>query len=200
MTTGTPERLRVALLVHTVESPPATGMEQAACRLAAGLGALGHEAHVLSSHRFATRATVEDGVRVLRTRRLPEAPLRWRGFTGPLTHLPLTLRSLASGRYDIVHAFSPEDAAIALLWRRRSGVPAVFTAAEPLGRDRLADRRLRLRLVASAVEESDAVTAPTRELASLVSRWLAVEAAVVDPGDAAAHEGLYRRLLARRTR
>jgi hypothetical protein len=189
------ERLRVALLAHTIEDPAPTWLAAAAA-----LQDIGHDAVVLSSHRHPTRETTEHGVRVVRIARLPEAPLRWRGFTGPLTHAPLTLRALARGGYDAVHAFSPEDAAIALLSRRRTGTPVVFTAADPLDRDRLADRRLRLRLVQAAVEESDAVTAPTDALAALVERWLAVDAAVLDPRDGAAQVDLYRRLLATRNR
>ena len=112
----------------------------------------------------------------------------------------VTARALARSSYDVVHAFSPEDAWIALRWQRRSGRPVVFTAAEPLARDRLADRRLRLRAVRAAVEDSDAVIAPSDELAGLVSRWLAVQADTVDARDAAAHERLYREVIARRSR
>lgn len=200
MSAGPDEPLRVAVLVHTLGSPPAAGMEEMALQVAAALAGRGHRATVLSSHRFATREDEELGVPVIRSRRLPEAPLRWRGFTGPLTHAPLTARALAAGRYDVVHAFSPEDAAIALLSRRRTGSPVVFTAADPLDRSRLADRRLRLRCVTAAVEDSDALTAPTEALAGLVQRWLAADAEVIDPRDAAGHERVYRRLRARRTR
>ena len=185
--------LRVALLEHTVGGG-------AALRTARALVAGGCEARVISSHPRPTRTSLEDGVEVVRIARLPEAPLRYRGFTGPLTHAPLVLRTLARRGYDVVHAFSPEDAAIALRSRRATGTPVVFTAAEPLTRDRLADRRLRLRLVQAAVEESDALTAPTGELAQIAARWLAVDAQVIDPADAAAHERLYRDLVARRRR
>lgn len=200
MTAENSPPLRVVLLAHTVGAPAAAGMEQTALRVASALGDAGHEAVVLSSHPSATRESVENGVRVVRLPRLPEAPLRWRGFTGPLTHAPLVLRALASAPFDVAHAFSPQDAWMALRWRRRSGRPVVFTAADPLTRDRLADRRLRLRLVQAAVEDSDAVTAPTDELAAVVARWLAVDTTVIAPGDGAAHERLYRALLTTRMR
>ena len=186
-------RLRVALVEHTVSN-------DAARRTARALVADGCEARVISSHPRPTRASLEDGVEVVRVARLPEAPLRYRGFTGPITHAPLALRALARDEYDVVHAFSPEDAAIALRSRHATGAPVVFTAAEPLTRDRLADRRLRLRFVQAAVEGSDALTATTDEFAELAARWLAVDAQVIDPADAAAHERLYRELVARRRR
>jgi hypothetical protein len=167
---------------------------------AAALAKDGHDVRVLSSHRHATRATTEGGVSVVRTARLPEAPLRHRGFTGPLTHAPLTLRALMTGGYDVAHAFTPEDAWIAIRWRRRSERPVLFTVAEPLARDRLSDRRLRLRAVQAAADETDAVTATSEELAEIAARWLAVEPTVIDPADGAGHAALYRDVIARRRR
>ena len=184
--------MKVALVAHTVDGPDAAPIS-----VAAALQEAGHEPVVLSSHRHRTRETTEHGVRVVRVARLPEAPLRYRGFTGPITHAPLMLRALKRGGYEIVQAFTPEDAWIAL---RGADAPVVFTAAEQLGRDRLSDRRLRLRAVQAAVEQTDAVTAPSEELAALVARWLAIDADVIDPRDAAAHLDLYRRVLARRSR
>jgi hypothetical protein len=193
-------RLRVALLLHTVGSPPEPGVQEAAVQTARALAAREMEVRVLSSDRRPTRVESRGGVEVVRSARLPEAPLRRRGFTGPLTHGPLTLRALERGGYDVVQAFTPEDAWIALTWRRRSGLPVVFTAAEPVGRDSLADRRLRLRLVQDAFEASDAVTAVSDDVAATVARWLAVDARVIAPGDGAGHAGLYSDLIARRTR
>ena len=184
--------MKVALVAHTIGGPDAVPIS-----VAGTLQEAGHEPVVLSSHRHPTRETTEHGVRVVRLARLPEAPLRYRGFTGPITHAPLMLRALKRGGYEVVHAFTPEDAWIAL---RGRGAPVVFTEAEPLGRDRLSDRRLRLRAAQAAVEQTDAVTAPTAELAALITRWLAVDAEVIDPRDAAAHVDLYRRVLATRSR
>ena len=184
--------MKVALVAHTLDAPDAVPLQ-----VGEALRDRGHEPVVLSSHRHSTSETTEQGVRVVRVARLPEAPLRYRGFTGPLSHAPLMLRALKRGGYDVVHAFTPEDAWIAL---RSRDAPVVFTAAEPLGRDGLSDRRLRLRAVQAAVEHTDAVTAPTDELAALVARWLAVDAEVIDPRDAAAHLDLYRRVLATRSR
>jgi hypothetical protein len=126
---------------------------------------------------------------------LIEWPLRARGFTGPLTHIPWTVGALCRGGYDIAHALSVPDAQAALLWRRLSGRPVVFECAEVIDRDRLADSRLRLALLSAAVEKTDAVVAPTTEARDALRRWLAVDAPVIEPRDAAEHTRLYRRLV-----
>lgn len=189
--------LAVALVHHTYGSPPSGEAEAVVREVAAGLRDLGHRPTILASHRARTRVSQEDGIRVVRLARLPEAPLRLRGFTGPLTHMPLTLRALVRGDYDIAHAFSAPDAEAALRWRRRAQRPVLFTCTEELDRGSLADSRLRLRLLGGAVEEADAVTAPTRAACVAILRWLAVDARVIAPRDPADHEELYRELLAR---
>ena len=137
---------------------------------------------------------------VVDTRRLPalDALLARRGFTEPLTHVPLLAGRLLAGGYDVVHASAPADAAAALVWRRLTQRPIVFTCAETLTRATLADRRLRLRLLADAVERSDAVVAPTVAAREALLRWMAVDAELIEPGDGAAHAALYRSLAATR--
>lgn len=188
--------LDVALVHHSYDASPRTGVERTVRDVAAGLRALGHRPTVLASHVASPRRSTCDGIPVVHVARLSESPLLWRGFTGPLTQVPLMLRALLSGSYDVVHAFSAADALAARLWRRRVGGPVLFTCAETLARDRLSDRRLRLRLLSSAVEDSDGVLVPTEEARTALRRWLAVEAPVVEPGDGAAHVRLYRRVLA----
>lgn len=121
--------------------------------------------------------------------------LRARGFTGPLAGMPLALATLARGYHQVTHAFSPEDACAALVWRRRSGRPVVLSLAEPIERERLADGRLRLRLLSAALGQSDAVIVHDHEAREAAWRWLAIEPQVVAPGDGLALERLYRRLL-----
>jgi len=188
--------LDVALVHHSYDAPPREGVERTVHDVAAGLRALGHRPTVLASHVATTRRSTWDGIPVVQVARLPESPLLRRGFTGPLTHVPLTLHALLSGSHDVVHSFSAPDALAAHLWGRRLARPVVFTCAETLARDRLADRRLRLRLLSAAVEDSDGVLVPTEEARTALWRWLAVEAPVVESRDGAAHERLYRRLLA----
>jgi hypothetical protein len=165
--------LRVALLLYR-GAPVAAETDVA--DVAAGLGDVGVSATVV------------------RAPRLPEAPLRFRGFTGPLTHIPMAATALWRGRYDLTHAFSAPDAAAALLWRRASGRPVVFGCREVLDRAAVADRRLRLRLLIAAVDGTDAVVATAPEVREALLRWMAVDAPVIEPRDGAAHARLYRRL------
>jgi hypothetical protein len=192
--------LRVALLFHDYASPSAGGTPQSVHLLAATLHARGHVPTVLAARKGLPSQSAEDGFAVVRNTRLPELPLHRRGFTGPLTHLPASYAALLTGPYDVAHAFSAADAAAALLWRRRSGRPVVFTCAEVLERAALSGERLRLRMLADAVERTDAVLATTAEGQHALARWLAAQAMLVEPGDALAHERLYRALAARRNR
>jgi len=163
--------LRVALLDH--------GHDHLVAELAGALRDAGHRPSVLSVPPW----------------RVPEALLRKRGFTGPLTPLPVTLAALSRGGYDVAHAFSAPDAAAALAWRRLVRRPVVFTCPEVLGREHVADRRLRLELLSRAVGDSDAVTAPSSASRDALWRWLAVDATLLEPSDAAGHERLYRELI-----
>ena len=167
--------LRVAL-VHAAPAP--------AClhELAQALRAAGHRPCVVSP------------------RPVPavEGVLRVRGFTRPLSHLPRAAAALLREDLDVVHAFSPQDAAVAFAWRRRRSGPVVFTIPGPIDRAQVADARLRLRLLESALRDADAVTVPDAASRDAAERWLAHDAELVEPGDAAAHERLYRALLDRR--
>jgi hypothetical protein len=164
--------VKVALLHHGRGAP-------AVHELAASLRELAHEVSVLTPRPTAL-----------------EASLARRGFTTPLTHLPLTLAALMRGNYDVAHAFSPQDAYVALLWRRRSGRPVVFSLIEPIERERLADGRLRLRFLNTALEQSDAVIVHDDEARAAAWRWLALEPPVIVPSDGAGHERLYKQLQA----
>jgi hypothetical protein len=130
---------------------------------------------------------------VVRVPRRREELLRRRGFTGPLTHVPGLALALRRGGHHVVHAFTAPDA-LAARW---SGPPVVFTCVEALGRETVADRRLRLALLRAAVEDSAAVTAADEAAAEGLRRWMAVDAPVVPAGDAAGWERVYAPLLAR---
>jgi hypothetical protein len=136
----------------------------------------------------------EPVVLTARPLRIPEGVLRRRGFERPLSHVPRLLAELVRGDFDVVHALSPADAAAARGWRRVRGGPVVFTCVKPPDRESVSNRRLTLRLLAAAVEDSDAVLAADEAVRSAMSRWLAVDAPVLEP---AAHVSLYRDLLDR---
>lgn len=121
-----------------------------------------------------------------------EALLARRGFTTGLSVVPRLAAILLSGRFDVVHAFSVADAAGARLWSRLTGGTMAFTCREVVSRATVADRRLRLALLRYAVGPEGTVLAASAEAASALARWLAVEATVLAPGDAAAHTAFYR--------
>jgi hypothetical protein len=164
--------------------------------VAAALAAAGHDACVVTCGRGPAGRSRHAGFSVARVRRLPEAPLRVRGFERPLTHLPFALLELLGGRFDVVHAFSPVDAAVARAWRRARGGPIAFTCLSPPARENVSNRRLTLRLLEAALEGSDAVLAADVEVRAAMWRWLAVDAEALAPAD---HAALYRGLLVRRT-
>jgi Glycosyltransferase Family 4 len=171
--TGGGRALRVALVPDPATAPLAGA-------LAAALRGAGHAVTVVASPSLAA----------------PEALLLRRGFTESLTCVPFAARALGRGDFDVAHAFTPPGVLGALLWRRFGGGAVVFTCAETLARARLADRRLRLRTLAAAVERSDAVVAPDEASRTALLRWMAVDAPVLGSGDAGAHVRLYRELLA----
>ena len=126
-----------------------------------------------------------------------EAVLGRRGFTPALSHVPRAAAELLRGGFDVAHAFTAPDAAAALAWRRLGGGPAVFTCTEALGRGALANGRLRLPLLERAIENTDALVASGEDVRAAIERWFARSPdEVLAAGDAAAHDRLYRELLA----
>ena len=169
---------RGSLRVALVHSAPAPGCVD---QLADALCAAGHRPRVVAARPLDAA----------------ERMLRARGFTRPLSHLPSVGAALLRGDFDLAHAFSVPDAAAALAWRRGRGRPVVFTSVEPIDRARVADGRLRLRLLESVLREADAVTSLDEASRAAAERWLAIDAPVVDPRDGAAHERLYADILVR---
>jgi hypothetical protein len=166
--------MRVALLLHA-GAPEATAA--AAAATCAAVADAGHRPELV------------------RPKPVLEAPLRLRGFTGPLTHIPEALIALWRGDYDLVHAFSVSDAQVALWSRRATRRPVVFGCAETLDRSRLSDARLRLRMLTRALDESDAVVAHTEGASNALSWWMAAEARAIAPSDGEALVRLYEELL-----
>ena len=121
-----------------------------------------------------------------------ERVLLRRGFTPELTAVPGQLAALRRDAPGVVVASTAPGAAAARAWRRRSGARVVFACTEVLGRATVADRRLRLRLLAAAVEDSDVVVATDAATRDALWRWTATEAPVLAPDDAAAWDRLLR--------
>jgi hypothetical protein len=149
-------------------------------QLAASLGDAGVEA-VLVGPQPSARAV--------------DALLARRGFAGGVAHVLPTAARLWRGGFDLAHAFTAPDAVAGLAWRRASGRPVVFTCTETLGREAVANARLRLQMLERAVGESDTVLAASDAVAESMLRWLAVEAPVLD---ASGHVRLYGELAPQR--
>ena len=133
-------------------------------------------------------------VRLVQPKRLPDAPFRLRKIGEAPGQVPGSFFALMRGNYEVAHAFTAQDAAVASVWSRVTGRPAVYTQREPLTRANVADRRLRLRMLTLALEHSAAVVAPDEAAASSLRRWMAVDPEVLAPDDAAAHLALYAAL------
>jgi hypothetical protein len=173
VTAGSAEPLSIALVHHASAAPVA--------ELADSLRAAGHRAEILTP-----------GPGGLRSLPLGEKALRFRGFADPLTHVPSAVAALRRGGFDVAHAFSPQDAMAALAWRRLGGGPVVFSTAEPVARESMANARLAFWMLQRALSDSDAVAALTEESRAAMWRWLAIEVPLIEPGDASGWERVYR--------
>lgn len=113
-----------------------------------------------------------------RSRKLT-ALLRRRGFVESVGSAPTSLALLVANRFDVVHAFTPVDAAVACAARRVRPHRVVFSCLEAPDRSCIAHRRLVLQALSRALEHSDTLLAPNELVAAAMRRWLGVEAAVV---------------------
>jgi hypothetical protein len=145
----------------------------------------------------ALAAALEDqaaDVEAIRPSGFPDALLRLRKIGDRPGRMPGALAALARGGYDVAHAFTAQDAAVAVVWSRLTGRPAVFSVREPLTRANVADRRLRLAVLRLALERSAAVVAADEAAAASLRRWMAIEPRVLSPGSGAEHLALYDEL------
>ncbi len=173
--------LRIALL-HPVYWPEVRrGSERLVHDLSVTLAARGHEVTLLTSHAAATTTTIEEGVRVVRSRRLPEpGPLRW--YEQHLANAPNVWRGLLGGRFDVAHAFFAVDAWAALGARRLGGPPVAFSFHGIPVRRYLVGRRYRTELLARVAAESAATTVLSAAAARRFRRYLLVEPEVLPGG------------------
>lgn len=176
------QTLRPALLSPRYWPEVRRGSERFLRELADGLIELGHGPTLVTSHPGWPRRSREDGLDVVRHWRPPDGTLRRRGFDEYLTHLPFTYLSLVAGRYDLAHAVYPTDALAALRWARRTGRPTLLSFMGVPERASLVEKRVRLRAVATAASECDAVVALSRAAAEGFRRWLGIDPRVIPPG------------------
>jgi len=178
--------LRVALLHPTYWPEVRRGAERLVHDIAAGLAARGHEPWVLTSHAGPTATASEGPITVVRHRRPSDALLRRRALQDNLTHLPFVARTLARERFDVVHAFHPSDALVAL----RTGRPAVLTLVGLPRPQTLANRWLRPQVLERAVHGSDELVTISRAAQAAAQRWLGRGGRVIYPGT---DVGVFRR-------
>jgi glycosyltransferase involved in cell wall biosynthesis len=158
------------------------GSERFVRELADGLLAHGHAPTLITSHRAAPSRTVEDGLEIVRNRRLPDDRLRRRMFEEHLTQVPFTYRSLERGEFDVAHAVYATDALAATRWGRRAGRPSVLSYMGIPHRRALANRRWRTEITIKAFDRCDAVVALSQAAADACERWLGVRPRVIAPG------------------
>jgi hypothetical protein len=127
-------------------------------------------------------------------RELPDILFRLRKIGEAPGRMPGALVALLRGDFDVAHAFTPQDAVVAVAWSCVTGRPVVYTQREPLTRANVADRRLRLTMLRTAVERSDVVVAPDEATAESLRRWMAAGARVIPPGDRDGYLRLYSEL------
>jgi hypothetical protein len=191
--------MRIALL-HPAYRP--RGGDESA-RLVRDLGVelarRGHDVSVLTSDRSARGAAIEDGVRVVGSRRLPQPP-PLRLHEDYITNAPNVVHRLARERFDLAHAFFHVDANAAQLARDYlGGPPVVFSVDRAPTRPYLVARRYRLELMDRAINRSDAASAVSVAVAEAVEWYFGRGVEVLAGGTAGADltEEVYARVLAR---
>lgn len=154
------------------------GAERLVHDIAAGLAQQGHEPWILTSHAGPTERTTDGQVTIVRHRRPPDAWLRRRALQDHVTHLPLAWRTLRRENFDIVHAFHPSDALLAV----RSGRPAVLTLVGLPRAEGLANRWLRLETLERVVTGVDELVTISAAARAAARRWLGRDSRVIHPG------------------
>lgn len=151
--------MRIALVNPTYWPEVRRGTERLVHDLALALTRAGHEVTLLTSHPARRSVAVEDGFRVVRTRRAPSGRIARRGFEHHLLHGPTQVPGLLRGRYDVVHAFQIADAWAAVhAHRLLAGPPVIFSFhGTPTARS-LGSRRYRMPMLRRVTEWAAAVT------------------------------------------
>jgi glycosyltransferase involved in cell wall biosynthesis len=174
--------LRVALLHPTYWPEVRRGSERLAHDLGATLARRGYEVTLITTHPGPRRRSNEDGIEVVRARRLPEVPgLTWY-YDEHLTAVPGTLLELLRSEFDLVHALYPTDGWAARVGRRFGAPPYVLSIHGILNRAFLVRRRRRLEMFRDAASGAAAVSALSEACAEPLRRYALAEDPVILPG------------------
>lgn len=157
------------------------GSERLVHDLAVDLVELGSRPHLITSHRGPARRSVEDGFPITRHWRPPEKLWTARRVEPNLSHVPFSYASLATGDFDLAHAFYPTDALAALRWARRAGKPAIFSYMGNPSRRVLSTYRLRRAILERVIGESDGIVTLSRSARDAMWRWFGAESRVIYP-------------------
>jgi glycosyltransferase involved in cell wall biosynthesis len=173
--------MRLAL-VHPVYWPEVhRGSERIVHDLGAGLARRGHEVTLLTSHPGPTSESIEDGVRVIRSRRPPRLPGMGL-YELFLETLPDVVRRLSLGRFDLAGAFHISSAFAAGTARSIGGPPVVYAFHGVATRTYLVARRHRLPMLRRCIERSRAVTTLSEAAADTFHHHLFVRPEVLPAG------------------
>ncbi len=173
------------------------GSERAVRSLADGLVAQGHRPRLVTSHGGRTpRYDVEEGLGITRLPRVASRRLWRTAADDHAAHHPLALPLLAADPGDLLHAFYPTDATLAVRAAaahhalgvirpagrdRRAAVPVVVSVMGPPDRPWAVGVRGRLQGLVDAARAADAVTTLSRFAQERMWRTFAVRTEIVPP-------------------
>jgi glycosyltransferase involved in cell wall biosynthesis len=173
--------MRIALLSPTYWPEVRRGSERIVHDLGTTLAERGHDVTLLTSHPAKTQIRVEDGMRVIRSRRLAQPPpARWYEYY--LTTVPSATRGLLEADFDIAHAFFPASALAAALARRLGGPRFVFSIHGIPTREYLVARRYRMELLRTTIDAASAVSVLSEAAAVPTRRYLLCRPLVIPGG------------------
>jgi hypothetical protein len=122
------------------------------------------------------------------------ALLRARAIDEDVLAVPFARRALRASD-GVAHAFTLGGAYAAAREHR----PLVLSLSQPVRRETVADRRLRLTFLKAALDAAGAITAPDELTADSAARWLGVRPHVLDPAcDGSRFVALYEKVQATR--
>ena len=176
-----PEGLRVALVHPTYWPEVRRGGERLVHDLGEALVARGHQVTLLTTHAEPSSTAVEDGIRVVRSRRLPTfAPLNW--YEDHVVNVPATAWRLLRGSFDLAHAFFPTESWAAIQARRLGGPPVVSSLHGIPVREHLVSRRYRIELMRASMMGAEVASVLSEAAAEASRRYLQTDPIVLPGG------------------
>jgi len=174
--------MRVALLHPTYWPEVRRGAERLVHDLAGWLVQAGHDVTVLTTHRAKTSTAEENGVRVARMRRPPDALFDRRAYELYLGTAPAQMWGVLQGGFDVAEAFFPVSGWAALRARALGGPPVVYSSMGITTRRYLVSKRYRLPIHVELAREATACTVLSEAAAEPFRRYLLRDPEVVPPG------------------